>query len=150
MNISMPNPVKSFGYINCYRASNSRTVNNPTSSITYNCHKIFSWSRRPKTIPEIRKKFRFLQVINKSIIYKFFKYFTNHRKKGNNAVVFSCRPFPNILKRQEPLMIPSSNLENKTSSDTYWTFQLICMNVQDYSSLEPLLWYNQDQEALMN
>ena len=25
-------------------------------------------------------------------------YFTNHRKKTNRVVVFSCRPFPKILK----------------------------------------------------
>ena len=37
-------------------------------------------------------------MINNSIIYKFFKDFTNQRKKTNRAVVFSCRPFPNIPK----------------------------------------------------
>ena len=36
-------------------------------------------------------------MINNPIIYKFFKDFTNHRKKTNRAVAFSCRPFPNIL-----------------------------------------------------
>ena len=41
----------------------------------------------------------FLQVINNFIIYKLFKDFSNHRKKTNRVVVvFSCRPFPNILK----------------------------------------------------
>ena len=33
-------------------------------------------------------------VINKPIIYKFCKDFTNHRKKTNRPVVFTCRPFP--------------------------------------------------------
>ena len=33
--------------------------------------------------------------------YKFFKDFTYHRKKINRAVVFSCRPFPNILKYRD-------------------------------------------------
>ena len=46
----------------------------------------------------IRKKATFLWVINIPIIHKFFKDFTNHRKKTNRAVVFSSRPFPNILK----------------------------------------------------
>ena len=41
-------------------------------------------------------------MINNPIIYKFFKDFTNHRKKINRAVVFSCRLFPNILKIQGP------------------------------------------------
>ena len=39
----------------------------------------------------------FLPVISNSIIYKFFKDFTNHRKKTNRAVVFSSRPFLSIL-----------------------------------------------------
>ena len=32
------------------------------------------------------------------IIYKFFKDFTNHRKKINKAIVFCCRTFSNILE----------------------------------------------------
>ena len=43
-------------------------------------------------------KATFLLVINNPIIYKFFKDFTNHRKKTNRAVVLCCRPFPNFLK----------------------------------------------------
>ena len=35
------------------------------------------------------------------IIYKFFNDFTNHRKKTNGAVVFSCRPFPNTVKYRD-------------------------------------------------
>ena len=50
-----------------------------------------------KTILEIRNMATFLDEINKPIIYKFFKDFTN-KKKINKAVVFSCRPFLNILK----------------------------------------------------
>ena len=38
-------------------------------------------------------------MINNPVIYKFFKDFTNHRK--NRAVVFSCRPFPNILQYRD-------------------------------------------------
>ena len=37
-------------------------------------------------------------MINSPIINKFFKDFTNHRKKTNKAVVCSCRPLPNVLK----------------------------------------------------
>ena len=32
-----------------------------------------------------------------SIIYKFFKDFTNHRKKTNMMVAFSHKPLPKIL-----------------------------------------------------
>ena len=46
---------------------------------------------RPKTLLEIRKKATFLYVINNSIVYKFIKDFTNHRKKANRwSVAFSC------------------------------------------------------------
>ena len=58
-------------------------------------------------------------MINSPIIYKFFKDFTNHRKKTNGAVVSSSGSFPDILDIQGPLMRPSNNLENKTLSDTY-------------------------------
>ena len=50
---------------------------------------------------KIRKKATFLKVINNPIIYIFFKDFTNHRKKTNRALVFSFRPFPNILKYED-------------------------------------------------
>ena len=40
-------------------------------------------------------------MINNPIIYKFFKDFANNRKKTNRVVVFSCRPFPNILKYRD-------------------------------------------------
>ena len=42
-------------------------------------------------------------------------------------------------------MKPSYNLENKTSSDTYWRVKLVCKKVQAHSSWEPPLEYNQGQ-----
>ena len=51
-----------------------------------------------KPYSESAKKAIFLLVINNHVIYKFFKDFTNHRKKTKMVVVFGCRPFPNILK----------------------------------------------------
>ena len=71
------------------------------------------------------------------MIYKFFKDFTNHKKKADRAVVFSCRPFSNIL-------------ENKIPSETYCRVQLVCMKAQAHSFLEPPLEHNQDQRPLMN
>ena len=38
---------------------------------------------------------------NNPSIYNFFKDFTNNKKKTNRAVVFSSRPFPNILKYRD-------------------------------------------------
>ena len=49
----------------------------------------------PKVWPFFWGSFSFpVGDMNNSIIDKFFKDFTNHRKKTNRAVVFSCRPFP--------------------------------------------------------
>ena len=53
---SIPNPAKSLGYIECYSWSSPRNVKSPSNSIRYHCQKICSWSRRPKTTLEIRKK----------------------------------------------------------------------------------------------
>ena len=125
----MPNPAKSVWYIKCYSSSslNSSTCN----FIRYNCLKMCSWLKRPETIMKIRKKAIILKVTNNCIIYKFFKDFTNHRRKTNRTVGFSCRVFPpTFLKIQGTPMRPSNNLENKTPSDTYWRVQLIHIKVQ--------------------
>ena len=51
---------------------------------------------------KLEKRSRFsMSMINKSIIYKFFKDFSNHRKKTNIEVVFRDRPLPNILKYKD-------------------------------------------------
>ena len=50
---SMPNPVKSLGYIKCYNSSSPRPVKSPSNSIRYNYEKICSWSRRPKTYEKL-------------------------------------------------------------------------------------------------
>ena len=47
-------------------------------------------------------------------------------------------------------MQASSNLQNKTPSDTYWRVQLVCVKVQAHSFLEPPLEYNQNQMPLIN
>ena len=50
-------------------------------------------------------------MINKPIIHRFFKDFTNHRKKTNRAALLSCRPFPNILKYSDPIKSNSVALQ---------------------------------------
>ena len=52
--ISMPNLVKSLGYIKCHSLSSPRPIKSP-NSFRYNCEKICTWSGRPKTMLEIRK-----------------------------------------------------------------------------------------------
>ena len=39
---SIPNPVKSLGYIKCYSLSSPRSVKSPNNSIRYNCQKMCS------------------------------------------------------------------------------------------------------------
>ena len=86
-NNSIANTAKNLGYIKCYSSSSTRPVKSPSNYIRYNCLKICSWSRRPKTILEIRKKDTFLQFTNNPNTDKFFKDFPNHRKKANNRAV---------------------------------------------------------------
>ena len=93
----MPDSIESLGYIKYYSSSSPRPIKRSKNSIRQIC----SRARRPETLLEIRKKATFLQLINKLIIYKFFTDFTNHGKKTNRAVAFSCRPFPNILKYRD-------------------------------------------------
>ena len=72
---------------------------------------------------KIRKKATFLWVINNPIIYNFFKDFTNHRKKTNRALIFSCRPFPNILKyKNHQLNIPA-----------IWKIRLLKTHIEGFS-----------------
>ena len=61
---SMSNPVKSLGYIKCYSLSSHRSIQSTSNCIRYNCYKICSWSRRPKTILEIRKRSHFADYIS--------------------------------------------------------------------------------------
>ena len=45
-------------------------------------------------------------------------------------------------------MKPFKNLESRIPFDTYWKIQLVCLQVQVRSSLEPPLEYNKDQMLL--
>ena len=86
---SMPNPVKSFGYVKCYiQLESPKPIKSTRYTIRYNYQKICSWLRIPKTILVIKK--------GHISLGKFFKYFTNDRKKTISAKAFSCRPFLNI------------------------------------------------------
>ena len=52
----------------------------------------------------------FLKVIKRSIIFKFFKDFTNHIKKTNRTVVFSDRPFTKLGPQIRPSNIWNTRL----------------------------------------
>ena len=73
---SMPNPVKSLGYIKCHSSSSPRPVKSPSNSIINNCKKI--WDLRSKTILEIRKKA--LNLFNMKITASVTK--TLHQDSG--------------------------------------------------------------------
>ena len=148
---SMSKLVKSLGYIKCYSSSSPRSVESPSNSTRHNSQKICSWSRRPKTILEIRKKATFLWVIKKPIIYyKFFEDFTNHKEKINRVVIFSSRPFPNILKYKDHRWHLPAIWKTRLFSDIYQRVQLVCLKAKAHSFLEPPLEYNQEQTPLMN
>ena len=126
-------------------SSSPWSVKNPSKSIRYNCQKICSW---PITILEIRKKVTFLLVINNPIIQKFFKDFTNHRKKTNRMVVFCSRTFLKIPKyRDHRWDLPKIWITR--FFQTHWRVQLVFMKVHPHSSLEPPLEYKQNQIYLM-
>ena len=92
---SMANPVKSLGNIKCYSSSRCRHIKGTSNSTRYNCQKVCSWLRRPKTILEI-KKVTFFQVINKCIIYKFFKDILTTERRLTRRQVLAVTPFPNL------------------------------------------------------
>ena len=72
--ITMPGFGESLGYIKCYHLSSPRRITSASNPIRYNCNKICSCSRRPKTILEIRIEVTFLKVIKKHIIIYCFSY----------------------------------------------------------------------------
>ena len=94
-----------------------------------------------------KKPHTFLYLINNPIIYKFFKDCTNHRKM-KRAVIFSSRPFPNILKQRDWWDLPT--IWKTWLLQTHWKVELVCMKVQAHSSSEPPLEYNQDQMPFTN
>ena len=113
--------VKNLGNITCYSSSSLGPVKNPSKSIRCNCKKICSWLRRPKTILEIRRKATFLKMVN----YMFFKDFTNHRNKTNRVVVFSSRPFSNIVKYRD----------QRWNFPTIWKTRLLETQIEEFG------WY---------
>ena len=130
----------------CYSSSSPRPVKSLSNSVRYNCKKICSRSRRPKTILDIRKKTRLLQVINNPIIYKFFKDFTNQRKKTNRTVVLAVDLSTTFLNTGTTHEI----FQQSGKQDSFRQMLKSMYEVQAHSSLEPPLEYNQGQTPLIN
>ena len=98
----MLNPIKNLGSIKSFCLSSLWSVKSTSSSIRYKPLKIWTWTKRPETILEIRRKTTFL-------IYNFLKTF---------------RPLTNVLKyRGTWWNFIYQNLENQNSFDTLkiWT-----------------------------
>ena len=74
---SKPNSVKSLGYIK-YSSNSPRPVTSFSNFIRYNFQKICSWSRRPKTILEIRKRSHFSRRSTILLFISFSKTLLSH------------------------------------------------------------------------
>ena len=110
---SMPNSVKSLGYIKCCSLSSLRPVKTPSNSIRNNCQKICSWSTRPKIILEITRWSTILLFI--SFSKTFYKFISNSKTKFSKNFIYkffnifyiypqSSTEFLNILIASDLLM----------------------------------------------
>ena len=95
---SMPNPAKSLGYIKCHSSSSPRPVKSSSNSIRYNCDKICSWSRRPKTMLEIRKKTYFSRWSTILLFTSFSKTLLTTERRLTGRWFLALYLSPNILK----------------------------------------------------
>ena len=134
--------------INC--SSSSRTIKSSFNSTRYNCQKICS-TRRPEAILKTRKKATIFKKISKSPIYQCIEDFTYHRKKINRAIVFSCSPFPSVLKyRNHRWDIHSTVWKTRFLQKHVNKFSWNVWKLKVHSSSEPPLAHKQDQTLLMN
>ena len=131
---SMPNPVKGLGYIKCYSSSSPRPVKSPSSSIRYNCQTICSWSRRPKTILEIRKRPNFSRWSTILLFTSFAKTLLTAERRLTGQQFLAVDLSPTFLNRETTDQTFQQS-EKKTPSDTYWRVPLVCKKVQAHSSL---------------
>ena len=74
-----------------------------------------------------------------SLLFKFFKNFTNHRKRINRAVDFSSRPFPNILKHRNHQWDLPAIWKTRLLQTHIEEFSQVCVKVRVHSSSEPSL-----------
>ena len=127
--------------------SSPRPVESPSTSIRYNCQKICSWLRRPKSILEIRKNSHFSRRLTSLLFTSFSNTLLTIERRLTGQYLLAVDLSP-IFWIEGPAMRPSNNLENETASDTYWIVQLVCIKIQAHSSIEPPPEYYQDQMPL--
>ena len=92
-------PVKKTWIYQVPQLKKLRLINKSTSnSIRCYYQQICSKLGRPETILKIREEVTLLEVINKPVIYKFFKVFTNHRENTSRMIAYSSILLSNIFK----------------------------------------------------
>ena len=130
--------------ISSAKTNSSKSIKNPSNSIRYNCHKIYSWMRWPETILEIRNKVTFLEVIKKPIIYTFFKDSTNQRRGTNTGLVYCCIYLSLHSEILGPQMRSSNNLDLPNSQNYLWILKSILQLLQQINVLLNVIhntWY---------
>ena len=100
-----------------------------SNSLRYNYVKICSWTRRPETIVEIRKKGHVSRDYQHTYYLQTFQRLDNNRKKAKRVVAFRHESLPNILKHRDTDKT-FQQLGNKILSNIYWRNHLISMKVQ--------------------
>lgn len=112
---SISHPVEALGYIKCRRSKTSRPINNLSTSIRYNCQKIYSESRKPGAILTIAKEAKILAAISKPIIM-----ISIHSNKSKRAVAFShmWKNLADMLRISELLFFKGTT-RKQASPDTF-------------------------------
>ena len=71
-NINTSHPVQSLGYIKYHNSNKPRPIKNSGNSVRYNCQRICSWLRKPKTMLKIRKRGLISQGNQQAYYLQFF------------------------------------------------------------------------------
>ena len=110
----------------CPTLSKSLDILSATPPVAPNLLKVLGILR-----DKLSKDLQLIEMIKNPFIYKFFKDFTNHRKKTNRAVVFSHRPFPNILNSSTSIYENSGLQFFRTSTGILWWIK-VCYDLLNH------------------
>ena len=161
---SRPNPVKGLGYIKFYSSKSPGLVKMPGNFIRYNSQRICSWSRRPKTRLEIRKKMSHFSGWSTTLLLTgFWKSSTENKKtKTKTSTKTNHRRLTRWWFSDVDLSPTFLNtgatdetFQKSEKQDSFWHILKIWYSPTMYQSsgsqfLEPPLECNQDQMPLMN
>ena len=127
-NTSMPSPVESLGCITCYSSSSPRSIKSPSISIrtTVKRSTVYREDLKPYWKSEKRPHFSKWSTSLLFISSSKTLLITERRLNGRQ---FLPVYFSQHSQIQGPPKRPSTNLENKIHSDTYWRVQLVWIKV---------------------